>query len=557
MNAYGRLIHGRGNSSDRATTYALVKSETIIGRSQSCDIQLTDPHISRRQARIFREDDRVFLESLGGNPVLVNEEPTERTELHDGDMILLGRTLLVFRHESLVDLFGDPLHEDFSPELENTVFLQTPAAEREQGPRLVVLDPDGESRVYLIGRKALTLGRSQQTDVCLADASVSRNHARIENRGDGFHVVKLSETSPLTVNRRNVTDERLYAGDEMQIGPFRVSFVSDRREDRREIEEGTLLKGPKASKLIGMTLLLALIVAGSYLGYQHTFLPWKMNRQLDALALKGTSGPEAEDQQTLELLLAKPLPAETRGKALQLLARSIIAQVDQLVPEGKFVEARTILAGFLSKYGADKESELVQARLDQLRLQFGQQLEIGGDPTAALREFSSIAEGSPFHEEAQRALTHIWRPYQKENVTELPIDQLMAEADAHFAARRYTTPIGKNAYAIYQTILALDPNNTVARDRIEQMKSFYRNTGVKYFQRRNCDAALGYFEKVLLISPDDDVIREMVHSCKKGRAFGNRRRTTRRASTSESTSQEPSGGMHQDPEAERPSEAPR
>ena len=236
--------------------------------------------------------------------------------------------------------------------------------------------------------------------------------------------------------------------------------------------------------------------------------------------------------------MSESLPESTREAALDLLAKLTIAEADQLTPEGRFAEARSVLNDFIVKYGAEKSAEAVQARLDQLRLQYGQQLEIGGDPMGALREFSSITEDSPFFDEAQRALSHIWRVYQKENVTELPLEQLMARADEHFAAKRYTTPIGQNAYAIYQTILALDPDNRIAKRRIEEMKDFYREAGRKYAEQKNCAVAMVYFERYLLISPDDEEVKEMMRACRKPRAAPDRRRRTGSVAVQEDSSRE-------------------
>jgi pSer/pThr/pTyr-binding forkhead associated (FHA) protein len=517
---YARLLHGK----NLQASHVLVKPETIVGRSETCDVQLNDPFVSRRQARIAKEGDAVTIENIGSNAILVNAEPTDRAVLADGDMILMGNTQFVFRWELPVDLFGDPAPEDMESESEMTVLLQGLQPSKEPGPRLVVLEPDGHARAHPIKGDLLNMGRSTDCDVHLMDASISRLHARIEKRGQYFHVVKLSKINPLLINQKDVTEQRLYSGDELRIGPFRLSFVSDRREDLRPAAPSAVGSGKRSGILAWLVLALGLLAVMAYLGYSKAYLPWKVDRQIDALARGGASEDPDPYRNTLEGILSRPLPEGTRTKALELLAAVTIAQSDRLVPEGKFAEARTLLSEFLSKYGAEKASEPVEAKLDQLKLQFGQRLQIGGDSLGALREFSSITEESPHFDEAQRALSLIWRAYQKENVTVMPLAQLMAEANVHFAARRFTTPIGKNAYAIYQTILSLDPNNQVARERIEQMKVFYKEKGQKLSQQNSCGSALNYFERYLLISPEDTEVMEMVKSCKKGRPVGQTRR---------------------------------
>ncbi|MCU0587964.1 MAG: FHA domain-containing protein [Syntrophobacteraceae bacterium] len=93
MNPYGRLILG----SNHEVFYELEEPETVIGRAEGCDIHLDDPYVSRRQARIFREQGLVRIENLGRNPVLLNGECIEKSVLQNGDMILFGKTQVVFQ----------------------------------------------------------------------------------------------------------------------------------------------------------------------------------------------------------------------------------------------------------------------------------------------------------------------------------------------------------------------------------------------------------------------------------------------------------------------------
>jgi pSer/pThr/pTyr-binding forkhead associated (FHA) protein len=473
-------------------------------------------------------------------------------------MVLLGKTQMVFRTGAPVDVFGDALPLDVEPESEMTVVFQSVLSVEDHGPRLVVLGPDGGSEVHPLDRSTTTLGRADDVNVRLPDAMVSRKHARVEKRGDHFHVVRLSRTNPLLLNQKEVTDHRLYAGDELQIGPFSVSFVSDREEDRSPPGERIIVNRRRGAAFAWAALILAILAAAGYFGFHRFVLPWKQNRHFQELARQWSAGETSGIQTRLSQFLSEPLTEEIRGRTLELLAAATVAEADQLVPEGKFTEARSVLSDFMTRHGAEKESDPVQARLDQLRLQYGQHLVISGDPTAALREFSTITEESPHYDEAQRALSHIWSAYQKENVTELPLDQLMAEADGHFAAKRYTTPIGKNAYAIYQTVLALDPNNEVARKRIEEMKVFYREAGEKYSAQKNCASATVYFERYLLISPDDNEVKEMLRSCGRGGAGSDSRRRVRRAPEQESATQQRIDRILQDTESPepRPSQSP-
>ncbi|NLF31664.1 MAG: Flp pilus assembly complex ATPase component TadA [Planctomycetes bacterium] len=69
------------------------EEEILIGRDESAHVPLRSPFISRRHARIFRADGRMFIESLGLNGISVrNEEVPARAtvRLEYGDEIRVG-----------------------------------------------------------------------------------------------------------------------------------------------------------------------------------------------------------------------------------------------------------------------------------------------------------------------------------------------------------------------------------------------------------------------------------------------------------------------------------
>lgn len=78
--------------------YPLRKRDVLIGRGTQSDVQLSDPKISRKHARLRFGEDSVLLEDLGSaHGTLVNGERGDCFVLKDGDVICLGDTLLVFK----------------------------------------------------------------------------------------------------------------------------------------------------------------------------------------------------------------------------------------------------------------------------------------------------------------------------------------------------------------------------------------------------------------------------------------------------------------------------
>jgi len=69
--------------------------EIVIGRSSELDMVLVEDMVSRRHAKISVEDGHIFLEDLGStNGSFVNGEKITRTQLEEGDRILIGTSII-------------------------------------------------------------------------------------------------------------------------------------------------------------------------------------------------------------------------------------------------------------------------------------------------------------------------------------------------------------------------------------------------------------------------------------------------------------------------------
>ncbi len=102
-------------------------------------------------------------------------------------------------------------------------------------------DANGESehRIILL-RKRLTIGRAEDCDVLLSDASVSRHHAVIESSDNGFIVRDTGSRAGTFVNARLCESHELIFGDRIQIGPFIFRFAGRRLEPLQNDEGGTI-----------------------------------------------------------------------------------------------------------------------------------------------------------------------------------------------------------------------------------------------------------------------------------------------------------------------------
>jgi pSer/pThr/pTyr-binding forkhead associated (FHA) protein len=72
----------------------------------------------------------------------------------------------------------------------------------------------------------LSVGRRPDSDVFLDDVTVSRDHALIVRRGSDFYLDDCGSLNGTYVNRRRIDSHRLADGDELQIGKYKLAFLS-------------------------------------------------------------------------------------------------------------------------------------------------------------------------------------------------------------------------------------------------------------------------------------------------------------------------------------------
>src|SRR3954468_1871396 len=76
----------------RKTVVPLVRDEITIGRQEGNTIRLTERNVSRRHARLLKENGHVLIEDLGSyNGVRVNgDKISGPTRIKEGDLVEIG-----------------------------------------------------------------------------------------------------------------------------------------------------------------------------------------------------------------------------------------------------------------------------------------------------------------------------------------------------------------------------------------------------------------------------------------------------------------------------------
>jgi hypothetical protein len=72
----------------------------------------------------------------------------------------------------------------------------------------------------------MTLGRRPDSDIFLDDITVSRDHAVLVRRGSDYFLDDCGSLNGTYVNRRRIESHHLTDGDELQIGKYKLAFLS-------------------------------------------------------------------------------------------------------------------------------------------------------------------------------------------------------------------------------------------------------------------------------------------------------------------------------------------
>lgn len=185
--------------------------ENLVGREG--DILLTDSRCSRKHAKVYLEDGKVFVEDLGStNGTTLNDqslEPNAKVELKTGDRISFAGV------EMTLQVPGEAGATQL-PQANKTAALDAPPAVETPIAHLV----SNEERYALrIGENRI--GRKAENDVVIPDPYVSGSHGMLEIGNGTAHYTDLGSTNGSFLNSARLEPHQrttLQPGDVLKIG---------------------------------------------------------------------------------------------------------------------------------------------------------------------------------------------------------------------------------------------------------------------------------------------------------------------------------------------------
>src|ERR1051325_7490082 len=119
-------------------------------------------------------------------------------------------------------------------------------------PRLAAISGKLKGAIFAINEETLVIGRETAANLCIADASVSRRHSKIEKKENGFVITDLESLNGTFVNDLPVKTRLLEHGDRVRIGDSQFLFLahdgdvmsksSDVKLDERQVISGSTVQ---------------------------------------------------------------------------------------------------------------------------------------------------------------------------------------------------------------------------------------------------------------------------------------------------------------------------
>lgn len=231
----------------KTTTVPLVRDEITIGRKEGNTIRLTDRNVSRRHAKLQKQNGGYVLQDLGSyNGTVINgTRLSDQRALKMGDQIVIGDYKLNIVEESaaqvapaatpaanaaaaVVETYEAPAQQGghhpqaTMPAIPSAIGVPPPVTivvpEHVKKLQLVFMAPAGTPGPFTMNKLPILLGRSEIADVSLPFSSISREHAKITLDGDQLVVEDLGSSNGVVVNGERVKKHPIKAGDQITMG---------------------------------------------------------------------------------------------------------------------------------------------------------------------------------------------------------------------------------------------------------------------------------------------------------------------------------------------------
>lgn len=310
----------------KTTVVPLIRDELTIGRKEGNTIRLTERNVSRRHARLIRQNGSITIEDLNSyNGIRVNGSRIQgRCQIRETDRVQIGDYLIELKSETheksdvhsertipieRIDPhattpvpessepgdsavattrmskaeaaavmgvgFVPPVTEPMPPMPDTDpnpgVAAPSPTATPPPVPvshavahaRVVVLSTSLAGREFEIDKPAMVIGRTEDNDICLNHRSISRHHAKVVRENGRHSIVDLQSSNGVRVNGEEYGKVELRRADVIDLGHVRLRFVEAGEDFVFGRDAQAIDLVPQGSSRMALWLALALLVVGA------------------------------------------------------------------------------------------------------------------------------------------------------------------------------------------------------------------------------------------------------------------------------------------------------
>ena len=206
-------------------TIELARDTFTIGRKADNDLWIDDHTVSGHHAKIVKVQSVYFLEDLKStNGTSLNGKPVERVQLHDADVITIGRHRMIFQESAP----APTITSSSSIDLELTMAIK--GNELREGASaaiatVLVTAGNTERMEYHLTKPANLIGSQQGAAIRLTGWFAPKSAALITNRR-GTHSISPSQgAKKLLVNGQEVSgQQQLKNGDVIDVAGVSMTF---------------------------------------------------------------------------------------------------------------------------------------------------------------------------------------------------------------------------------------------------------------------------------------------------------------------------------------------
>jgi len=209
----------------KSTVVPLTRSDYSIGRQEGNVIRLTERNVSRKHAKLLRENGRFIIDDLKSyNGVFINNERIkEKVQLKSGDSVQIGDYRLVFREITGIEAEDSVIVKE---DLVKPPMPRVATALPGEKPKLIIINGPKPGQIVNLEEGETIIGRSETATIMVDEPSVSREHGKIVLEENYCQILDMGSSNGVKINGVQIKEHYLSHGDTIELGNILIRFIA-------------------------------------------------------------------------------------------------------------------------------------------------------------------------------------------------------------------------------------------------------------------------------------------------------------------------------------------